>query len=500
MKIKRVILFVFTSFALSACNNDTSPSFSNSDDNALRLLINGKGLSGDVMEGRNIPSINSPKAQLGMRLFFSKALGGDRDSACVACHHPNLGGGDNLSLSIGVGAEDPNLIGLGRKHAAKSAHFDGAPPVPRNAPTTFNIAGWDETIFHDGRVESFGKTPKVFGNDGLGIRTPDVGFDEKDTLAGRDLVIAQARFPVTSKEEMKGFSHDDKNNQQIRGYIASRLGNYGEGAGELSNPDYWLTQFRTAYNRPDSSPEGLIVEKNIAELLATYESSQAFTNSPWKKYVKGDLDALSESAKQGALLFFNSKQDGGANCSSCHSGDFFSDEKFHNIAMPQIGNGKGNGSDGSKDFGRYRETKLEEDKFAFRTPTLLNVAVTGPFTHTGSYTSLESVIKHHLNPAKAIANYDFSQLQQNGISNLEKMQSNTSEALNKLEADRLAGLNRIQNINLSEIQISQLVDFMKALTDPCVTDKSCMSKWIPPKGEDPNGDQLDGVDANGDYL
>ncbi|MFT5760635.1 MAG: cytochrome c peroxidase [Alteromonadaceae bacterium] len=169
--------------------------------------------------------------------------------------------------------------------------------------------------------------------------------------------------------------------------------------------------------------------------------------------------------------------------------------------MPQIGNGNGKGDgDGSADFGRFRETTLEADKFAFRTSTILNIKVTGPYTHAGSYTSLEEVIKHHANPAKALANYDFSQLQQSGISNLDKMQNNTQEALDKLTQDRLDGLNVLQDVELSNEQVSQLVDFMRALTDPCVTDKTCMAKWVPTKGEDPNGDQLDGIDANGEYL
>ncbi|MCF6204349.1 MAG: hypothetical protein L3J59_11890, partial [Methylococcaceae bacterium] len=93
--------------------------------------------------------------------------------------------------------------------------------------------------------------------------------------------------------------------------------------------------------------------------------------------------------------------------------------------MPQIGPGKGDGNDGSKDFGRARETGLDVDKFSFRTPSLLNVEVTGPWTHTGSYTSLKAVVKHHLNAANAIDNYDMKQLSQFGIRNLELMEENT---------------------------------------------------------------------------
>ena len=53
-----------------------------------------------------------------------------------------------------------------------------------------------------------------------------------------------------------------------------------------------------------------------------------------------------------------SKKHGGADCASCHSGDFFTDEAFHNIGMPQMGRGKGDGAGKEEDFGRFRETKL----------------------------------------------------------------------------------------------------------------------------------------------
>ena len=195
-------------------------------------------------------------------------------------------------------------------------------------------------------------------------------------------------------------------------------------------------------------------------------------------------------------LFFKPVEKGGANCASCHSGDLFSDEKFHNTAMPQIGHGKGDGADGTADFGRFRETGEEADKFAFRTPTLLNVEVTGPWSHAGAYSSLEAVIKHHLNVSTAVTGYDFDQLEQTGIANLDKMQSNTQAAVDKLEADRLAGKNVIQNVELNEEQVAQIKDFLIALTDPCVKDRECIGKWIPDEAEDPNGDQLDATDAN----
>ena len=497
--ISLLVLFPLVGLNLSACGSGSN-SLNSPIDIALRNIITVNNLTGDALKGRNIPSIESAKSQLGMRLFFSKSLGGDRDTACVTCHHPSLGGGDHLSLPIGVGAENANLLGEGRLHSNLSVHHDAGPTVPRNAPTTFNVAAWDKVLFHDGRLESLGKIDKASGNDGLGIRTPDSSFGVADLLSTNNLAAAQARFPITSEGEMKGFNHNDKNNQGIRDFLASRLGNYGAGAGELSDSTYWLTQFQNVLNNTTASAEELITEQNIALLIGEYERSQAFSNTAWRHYIEGDNNAISADAKQGALLFFQSQTAGGANCSSCHSKDLFSDEAFHNIAMPQIGRGKGDTTSLTSDFGRFRETGDENDKYAFRTPSLLNVEVTGPWTHAGAYTSLKAVVKHHLNPETAIANYDFSQLNQAGIQNLDQLQTNTQVALAKLSFDRLFGRDVIENIDLSEQQVDQIIAFLHTLTDPCVKDRQCLSQWIPPANEDPNGDQLDAVDASGSAL
>ncbi len=458
----------------------------------LKKIIRANHLTGDPLLNRSVPDINSPKAQLGMDLFFSKTLGGDFDSACVTCHHPALGGGDNLSLPIGVEADDSDLLGPGRTNYDAFNNPEGGPPVPRNAPTTFNVIAWDKFQFHDGRIESLDKTPGANGAGPSGIRTPDSELGVADPLAGNNLLHAQARFPVTSTEEMKGFNHTKYTNQTIRELLAGRLGGYGDESYMLYDVYHWLRKFRRAFSSPDGSAEELITEQNVALLIAEYERSQAFVNTPWKEYIQGNNWAISRAAKKGALLFYTPSSEGGANCSSCHTGDFFTDESFHNLAMPQIGSGKGDGEDGSKDFGRARETGLEADKFAFRTPTLLNVEVTGPWSHAGSYTSLEAVIKHHLNATNAIDNYDTNQLLQDGIRNLEKMKENTEEALNSPNFD-------LETIYLEEWQVYYLVEFLKTLTDPCVTHRACLDRWIPYRN-DPNGDQLNGVGQFGYYL
>ena len=450
----------------------------------LLALATAKGLTGDPTKNRTLPSINDPKAKLGKKLFFTKGLGGDNDSACVTCHHPSLGGGDNLSLSIGTGAEDPDLLGPGRYHSesAVGGEYDGGPTVPRNAPTVFNIGLWDQVLFHDGRVESLGKTVGVNGDDGFGIRTPDSVFGVADPDSGSNLTAAQSRFPVTSPEEMRGFSAPDDSNETVRNKLVE----------DLSSD--WEDEFNDAFG------DSLVNYSRIAEAIGEYQRSMVFVNSPWKKFIEGDKHAISQSAQQGGILFFSSIENGGANCASCHSGDFFTDEKFHVLATPQIGRGKGNGTLSNDDFGRFRESNNVADMYKFRTPTLLNVEVTGPWGHAGGYTTLEGMVRHMLNPADSIANYDFLQL--DSTVQATDMQTNTQYALDQLALNRINNVDDVHRIaELTDKDVADIVEFLHALTDPCVKDRTCLAPWIPNKDEtDPSDLLLRAVDNNGDVL
>jgi cytochrome c peroxidase len=452
--------------------------------------VKSANITGDPSTGRTLPSIEDPKAQLGKKLFFSKGLGGNDDSACVTCHHPSLGGGDDLSLSIGVGAETPDLLGPGRFHDQQAVldeggEIDGGPTVPRNAPTTFNLGMWDQALFHDGRVESIGKTVGANGDDGLGIRTPDSAFGVADPESGTTLAAAQSRFPVTSPEEMRGFAGlvPDHN-------AADRT------AIEVKLTGDWDAEFMTVYG------DATITYGRIAESIGEYERSQVFVSNPWKSFVEGDDDAISESAKRGAKIFFSSVADGGANCTSCHAGDFYTDEQYHVLASPQIGRGKGNdnGALMNDDFGRFRESAVTADMYKFRTPSLLNVEVTGPWGHAGGYTTLDNMVRHMLNPEEAIANYDFTQL--NPTIQASDMLTNTQFALLQLEANRVANVSGVhRNVAFNDEDVTDLVEFLKTLTDPCVKNRACLAPWVPDAGDtDPDALRVNAIDNTGSFL
>ena len=456
-----MVLLIQPNIALAKSND--------SIDNDIRLLINAHKLTGNPAKGVRIPSIDSPKAQLGMKLFYSRTLGGDGTTACVSCHHPVLGGGDGLSLPIGVGSVNPKIIGPNRR-----MENNGEITVPRNAPTTFNIALWKKHMFHDGRIKKL---------DQYSIMTPDVALDTGDALSGETLVQAQARFPITSMEEMRGDFLKDEMNQTLRRSISDRL------------QKNWEKSFRIAFDDYSSAPKDLITEQNMSEAIADYERSQLFINNPWKDYVEGDINAISKQAKRGANLFFKPQQSGGAGCVSCHSGDFFSDEQFYNTAMPQVGKGKAKHDRDTDmdDQGCYLVTKKDDDKYRFRTPSLLNVEVTGPWGHNGAYTSLEAVTRHMLNPKQALKNYQQGQIKQSGI-DFSKTRSNAKTLLkSKIDVSPVP--------NIREQDVKDLVAFMKTLTDPCVKSRECLSPWIPTaNSNDPDGNMLHGLLKRGQRL
>lgn len=462
-------------------------------DQQLRALVADQNITGDPTTGLDIPSIHDPLSQLGMKLFFSKSLGGEMDSACVTCHHPALGGTDNLSLGVGVEAIDIDVLGAGRRS------IDGGFHVPRNAPTTFNSALYRESLFWDSRISQLDN----------GIRTPDTSVNTADSNAGDSLLTAQAKFPVTSVEEMKTERFETgSSNEAVRGHLAARIGGYNGGfdaANELS-ANNWSAEFQTAYGSSES-PESLVNYNNIAKALASYEASQIFINNPWKNYIDGNNEAISDQAKQGAVLFFTSRENGGGDCSRCHSGDLFSDESHHVVAFPQIGPGKGDGPTSDDDFGLERETGNTNDRYKFRTPSLLNSSMTAPYGHAGAYQTLREVIRHYDQPGRALDLFQdnnwCNMISDNANENscntaFPNARTNTQRAQNAL--DEQPRDDSINGINLNNNEVDALIAFLETLTDPCIQDRSCLAPWIPPANGGPDGNQLNARDQFGNAL
>lgn len=425
---------------------------------------------------------DAAKVELGRLLFFDKILSGNRNIACATCHHPRHASGDGVALGFGEGAR-----GLGPARRPGLTHREAIHErVPRNAPALFNLGAREYTkMFHDGRVEvdTHGYYPG-------GFITP---ARWKLPTGLENVLAAQAMFPVTSPTEMAGQQgENDIADARGRNQAAGPGGIWDRLARRLGAIRRYVELFRRAY--PERVKQaGDITFVDAANAIAAFEN-QAFRadRSPFDRYLRGE-DSLSADARAGMKLFY-----GRANCVSCHSGKFQTDHAFHAIAMPQIGPGKADGRDTTfwretgiqafvEDHGRARVTARKEDRYRFRTPSLRNVELTGPWGHAGTYTTLEDVVRHHLEPVESLDAYRMPdgllrpldrvlELSASGDelshtwmspSRLARFAKRDTWVQSRLELRaRIADANELAPMDLSDREVEQLVAFLKSLTDP----------------------------------
>ncbi len=177
--------------------------------------------------------------------------------------------------------------------------------------------------------------------------------------------------------------------------------------------------------------------------------------------------AVSDNAMEGSDLFY-----GKAECSSCHSGHFQTDHKYHAIGIPQIGPGKGDNAagydDGKDDFGRERVTGDSADRYKFRTPSLRQVAQTGPWGHDGAFNSLVGMVRHHLDAVNSLNNYDKDQAVLPYRPDLGKIDFIVHKDAIRRQA--IEDAIEISPIHLSDTEVARILDFLYALTDQSCID------------------------------
>jgi cytochrome c peroxidase len=272
--------------------------------------------------------ITKEKVALGKNLYFDKRLSADNTISCATCHDPKFGFADGKALAEGI---------KGKKGA-------------RNSPTTLN-AGFYDFQFWDGRAET---------------------------------LEDQAKQPLINPVEM-GMKDHDELVKKLRG-----IKEYSE-------------LFKNVFGTEEFTID------HIVQAIASFERTLVTFNSPFDRFIAGDKNAISESAKRGWKLF-NEK----ARCNNCHgfveSYPFFTDNKFHNIGVgaKNIGNtgfeelakkaetekdiARLAHEKGASELGRFLVTRERKDIGAFKTPGLREIALTAPYMHDGSETTLEAVI------------------------------------------------------------------------------------------------------------
>ena len=279
--------------------------------------------------------ITPAKVALGKRLFFDRRLSFNGTMSCAMCHVPEQGFTSN-ELGTALGVEGRSLR--------------------RNAPTIYNVA-YHPTLFHDGRETAL--EHQIWG-------------------------------PLLAANEMANPS---------MGFVIERV---------RSLEDY-AQQFEAAF------PGRGLTGDTLGQAIAAYERTLVSGASRFDRWrYRGERDALSGEEQAGFALF-----SGKAGCAACHTiGErhaLFSDFRYHNTG---IGWRQSFGRPASvtvelipgvraevdrraldtfseppaNDVGRFEITLDPADRWAYKTPSLRNVAVTGPYMHDGSIGTLEDVV------------------------------------------------------------------------------------------------------------
>jgi cytochrome c peroxidase len=172
-------------------------------------------------------------------------------------------------------------------------------------------------------------------------------------------------------------------------------------------PEY-AAEFRKVFNRD-------VNYDDLAAAIGAFERTLYSGNARFDRFIHGDTQAFTDSERRGWALF-----NGKGRCNSCHAGNvvnpLFSDQKFHNIgiaahkqdfvklareALKVVRTGDEKQIDelaletNFSELGRFLVTKQENDVGAFKTPTLRNIGITGPYMHDGSLTTLWDVMDHY---------------------------------------------------------------------------------------------------------
>ncbi|MFT6070940.1 MAG: cytochrome c peroxidase [Bacteriovoracaceae bacterium] len=225
----------------------------------------------------------------------------------------------NLSKSKSISCATCHAPQKGFEDGVRFSEGVKGTKLARHSQTATNLA-WGELFFWDGRASS---------------------------------LEAQAVVPILSKEEM-GLTKK-------------------EVIKVLSKDKDYLEMFKSAF------PGKKVDLDTAAMAIATFERKLVTKPSDFDRWVAGDANAISESARRGFVVF-NEK----ANCAACHSGWRFTDDSFHDIGVD------------SDDLGRGRVHRgVPILQHAFKVPSLRNIVERAPYMHNGSKKTLMDVIEFY---------------------------------------------------------------------------------------------------------
>lgn len=274
------------------------------------------------------------------------------------------------------------------------------PPSPRENPTTPEKTGLGKMLFFDRRLSGDGTMSCATCHD------PETGF--------ADALPVSLSYPTTRNWRnspglvnvayRKRLFHDGRATSleeqalfpMMSPFEMNRNLDYLEEV--LKTVPAYVEAFRSVFG-------GEITRQRVAMAIAAFERTLLVRDTPLDRHLRGEPGALTARQRAGLALFL-----GKAGCAACHNGPNMTDERFHNLGVPEDPKAKEDPRvvatarfvgkvSGFPDYrtlredpGRFLVTKDPADWKAFSTPSLREVAATAPYMHNGILPNLEAVI------------------------------------------------------------------------------------------------------------
>lgn len=305
------------------------------------------GLAAGAAEIQGIDKnpLTRAKIELGRQLYFDTRLSSDNTVSCATCHDPAMGYAKDTQFGVGVEGQTGG----------------------RNSPVAYNriLSG---PQFWDGRAATL--EAQAVGPIENPIEMANTHENAVQTVAGIE----------GYQKQFDAIFDDGVNIDNIGRAIASFE------RALVTGPAPWdyfekLTSFEKAY------------ADDIEVLDELKEDDEELYNEYMALKKASEAHPISESAARGGVLFFSDK----ASCTACHLGANFTDEKYHNLGVGMLAETPddiiGDNIGDNIDWGRFTETNDEKDRGAFKTPTVRNVSLTGPYMHDGSQKTLLDVVE-----------------------------------------------------------------------------------------------------------
>ncbi|MEM9930290.1 MAG: cytochrome c peroxidase [Bacteroidota bacterium] len=268
-----------------------------------------------------------------------------------------------------------------------------------------------EAAFTAGAAQGLADGAVGFGQDGDGRRVSELyEEDDVDAQGARPLSMLGVAYVTNSMwagrfgahganaevEEVWGV-HDpatEVNHLGLNGLEAQNI--EGTITHRMSTDAYLLDTlgYRRLFDRafPDFEGEARYGRVAMSFALSAYIRTLLPNKAPWQLWLRGNKDALTESQKKGAMLFF-----GKAGCFRCHNGPALNSNTFHAVGVNDLGEIPGairTGSSDTRNLGRGDFTRREEDLYKFKVPQVYNTKDMPFYFHGSSMTSLREVVEY----------------------------------------------------------------------------------------------------------